>query len=190
MRWNGPLGAFTLLDARGVGVVHNGDVVKATAVGSTITCYINNTAIFSVNDTAYPSGNPGMGFYLQDGLGPTMPTTGLAVIRLQMELRLPTPTPTATAIPTATATPTHTPTTTPTPTPTFTPTPTATATATATFTPTPTPTATHTPTVHQQHAYTHIRADHPHLARLQSAPAPKGGPLLDGGNFEQCRHLS
>ena len=69
VRWNGPLGDFTLLDARSVGVV-NGDVVKATAVGSTITCYINNTAIFSVNDTTYPSGNPGMGFYLQDGLGP------------------------------------------------------------------------------------------------------------------------
>ena len=61
VRWNGPLGDFTLLDARGIGV-HNGDVVKATAVGSTITCYINNTAIFSVNDTTYPSGNPGMGF--------------------------------------------------------------------------------------------------------------------------------
>src|SRR4029077_4110249 len=69
LRWNGPLGDFTLLDARSVGVV-NGDVVKATAVGSTITCYINNTAIFSVDDTTYPSGNPGIGFYLQDGLGP------------------------------------------------------------------------------------------------------------------------
>jgi hypothetical protein len=69
VRRNGALGDFTLLDARSTGVV-NGDVVKATAVGSTITCYINNTAIFSVNDTTYPSGNPGMGFYLQDGLGP------------------------------------------------------------------------------------------------------------------------
>ena len=58
VRWNGPLGDFTRLGARRVGVV-NGDVVKATAVGSTITCYINNTAIFSVNDTTYPSGNPG-----------------------------------------------------------------------------------------------------------------------------------
>jgi hypothetical protein len=65
VRWNGPSGSFTLLDARVSPVVHNGDVVKATAVGSTITCYINNTAILSVNDTAYPSGNPGMGFYLQ-----------------------------------------------------------------------------------------------------------------------------
>ena len=52
MRWNGPLGSFTVFDARGIGV-HNGDVVKATAVGGPITCYINNTAIFSVNDTAY-----------------------------------------------------------------------------------------------------------------------------------------
>ena len=68
VRWNGPLGDFSLRNARRVGVV-NGDVVKATAVGSTITCYINNTAIFSVNDTTYPSGNPGMGFYLYGGLG-------------------------------------------------------------------------------------------------------------------------
>src|SRR5215831_13666238 len=68
VRWNGPLGDFSLLNARRVGVV-NGDVVKATAVGSTITSYINNTAIFSVNDTTYPSGNPGMGFYLYGGLG-------------------------------------------------------------------------------------------------------------------------
>jgi hypothetical protein len=71
VRWNGRLGDFTLLDARSVGVV-NGDVVKATAVGSTITCYINNSGIFSVNDTTYPSGNPGMGSYLQDGLGPPL----------------------------------------------------------------------------------------------------------------------
>ena len=130
VRWNGPLGDFTLLDARSVGVV-DGDVVKATAVGSTITCYINNTAIFSVNDTTYPSGNPGMGFYLQDGLGPPS-NYGFSSYTASDGTQTPTPTPTPTASPT------------PTPTATFTPTPTATA--TATFTPTPTPTATHTPT--------------------------------------------
>jgi hypothetical protein len=69
VRWNGPLGSFTLLDARTVGVA-NGDVVKATIVGSTITCYINGAVIFSVTDNTYSSGNPGMGFYLQDGFGP------------------------------------------------------------------------------------------------------------------------
>src|SRR5882724_8883187 len=70
VRWNGPLGDFTLLDARSVGVV-NGDVVKATIVGSTITCYINDAVIFGVTDSTYSSGNPGMGFYLQGGLGPS-----------------------------------------------------------------------------------------------------------------------
>ena len=107
VRWNGPLGDFTLLDARSVGVV-NGDVVKATAVGSTITCYINNTAIFSVNDTTYPSGNPGMGFYLQDGLGPPL-NYGFSSYTASDGTETPTPTPTATARPTATATPTPTP---------------------------------------------------------------------------------
>ena len=148
VRWNGPFGSFTGLDGRVSPVVHNGDVVKATAVGSTITCYINNTAIFSVNDTAYPSGNPGMGFYLQYYNEPVAIASnyGFSSFTASDGTPTPTPTPTTTAIPTATATPTHTPTTTATPTPTFTPTPTATATATVTFTPTPTPTATHTPT--------------------------------------------
>ena len=150
VRWNGPLGDFTLLDARSVGVV-NGDVVKATAVGSTITCYINNTAIFSVNDTTYPSGNPGMGFYLQDGLGPPL-NYGFSSYTASDGIQTPTPTPTPTASPTPTPTATFTPTPTATATATFTPTPTPTAThtptatPTATFTPTPTPTATHTPT--------------------------------------------
>jgi len=146
VRWNGPFGSFTPLDARTASVVHNGDVVKATAVGSTITCYINNNAIFSVNDTAYPSGNPGMGFYLQYYQNPVASASnyGFSSFTASDGTQTPTPAPTATAIPTATATPTHTPATTVTPTPTFTPT--ATATATATFTPTPTPTATHTPT--------------------------------------------
>jgi hypothetical protein len=84
-----------------VGVV-NGDVVKATAVGSTITCYINNSAIFSVNDTTYPSGNPGMGFYLQDGLGPPL-NYGFSSYTASDDT--PTPTPTPTVTPTATPTP-------------------------------------------------------------------------------------
>ena len=97
VRWNGPLGDFTLLDARSVGVV-NGDVVKATAVGSTITCYINITAIFSVNDISYPSGNPGMGFYLQGGLGPPL-NYGFSSYTASDGTQTPTPTPTATTTP-------------------------------------------------------------------------------------------
>jgi hypothetical protein len=98
VRWNGPLGDFTPLGNRRAGVV-NGDVVKATAVGSTITCYINNTAIFSVNDTTYPSGNPGMGFYLQGGLGPPV-DYGFSSYTASDGTPTPTPTPTATPTPT------------------------------------------------------------------------------------------
>jgi hypothetical protein len=93
VRWNGPLGDFTLLDARSVGVV-NGDVVKATIIGSTITCYINGAVIFSVTDSTYSSGNPGMGFYLQDGLGPPF-NYGFSSYTASDDTQTPTPTPTA-----------------------------------------------------------------------------------------------
>jgi len=67
VRWNGALGSWTLLDARTGPGLKDGDQVKATIVGSTITTYINNAAIFSVTDTAFTSGTPGLGFYLQGG---------------------------------------------------------------------------------------------------------------------------
>lgn len=107
VRWNGPLGDFTPLDSRTVGVV-NGDVVKATIVGSTITCYINNTAIFSVNDSTYSSGNPGMGFYLQDGLGPPL-NYGFSSYTASDGTETPTPTVTSTPTPSATPRPSPTP---------------------------------------------------------------------------------
>ena len=94
VRWNGPLGDFTLLDARNVGVV-NGDVVQATIVGSTITCYINGAVIFGVTDSTYSSGNPGMGFYLQDGLGPPF-NYGFSSYTASDGTQTPTPTPTPT----------------------------------------------------------------------------------------------
>src|SRR5262249_39631551 len=37
VRWEGPLNQFTYLDSRGGPGLHNGDVVKATAKGSTLT---------------------------------------------------------------------------------------------------------------------------------------------------------
>ena len=66
VRWNGPLGSWTLLDARDVGC-RNGDVLKGTISGSTITAYKNGSAVFSVNDGTFKSGSPGVGFYLQGG---------------------------------------------------------------------------------------------------------------------------
>lgn len=70
VRWNGPLGSFTLLDARTVGCA-NGDVFKATIVGTTITAYKNGTQIFQVTDSTYASGMPGMGFYIESGSSST-----------------------------------------------------------------------------------------------------------------------
>ena len=67
VRWNGPLGDFSFLDARVGPGLHNGDVVKATIVGSTITAYINGTQVVQVTDSTFTSGSPGMGFYIQGG---------------------------------------------------------------------------------------------------------------------------
>jgi hypothetical protein len=71
VRWNGPLGNFTYLDSRGGSAygVKDGDTVKATIVGNTITSYINGVAKLSVTDSTISSGSPGMGFYLQNGSG-------------------------------------------------------------------------------------------------------------------------
>jgi len=71
VRWNGPLGNFTYLwaqDGSQYGV-KTGDVVKATIIGNVITVYINGTKIASVTDNTYKTGNPGMGFYLNQGSG-------------------------------------------------------------------------------------------------------------------------
>ena len=72
VRWNGALGDFTPLLHRegnsqcGVG---NGDVVRATIVGSTITAYKNDVMIMQVTDSVFRSGNPGIGFFLHNFRG-------------------------------------------------------------------------------------------------------------------------
>lgn len=63
VRWNGPLGSFSLLDSRGI-VVRSGDLVKATAVGNTLTLYVNGSPRFSVQDSTFKNGSPGIGFYV------------------------------------------------------------------------------------------------------------------------------
>lgn len=82
VKWNGALGNFTLLDARTVGCA-NGDILKATISGTnpaTITAYKNGSAIFSVHDSAspYTSGQPGMGFYIQNGSSTTNANFGFS----------------------------------------------------------------------------------------------------------------
>jgi hypothetical protein len=67
VRWNGPLNKFSyLVHRQGAQYgVSDGDVVKATAVGSVITVYINGVLVAQTSDSTYPEGSPGIGFFLQ-----------------------------------------------------------------------------------------------------------------------------
>jgi hypothetical protein len=65
VRWNGPLGSFTYVNTTGATGCANGDVLKATIVGSTITVYKNGTQVLQGTDSTYTSGAPGIGFYDQ-----------------------------------------------------------------------------------------------------------------------------
>jgi len=71
VRWNGPFGNFTLLDAIDGSnmALHNGDTIKCIASGNTITAYINGAQKLKVTDGTYTNGNPGIGAYLQNATG-------------------------------------------------------------------------------------------------------------------------
>ena len=71
VRWNGPLGNFTYVTDRNGPGLHDGDVIKATIQGSTITVYLNGTQILQGTDSTYATGAPGMGFFLQGATGLT-----------------------------------------------------------------------------------------------------------------------
>jgi len=66
VRWNGPVGDFTILKQENgpeYGVA-DGDSISATIVGNVITAYINGVMKSQVKDSTYTSGSPGMGFNL------------------------------------------------------------------------------------------------------------------------------
>lgn len=67
VRWNGPLGNFAYVTGAVGPGLHNGDIVKATIVGTTITAYINGTQIVQGTDSTFSNGSPGMGFYIEGG---------------------------------------------------------------------------------------------------------------------------
>jgi hypothetical protein len=46
---------------------HDGDVVKATMIGSLITVYINGNEVAYANDSTFTTGSPGIGFYFIRG---------------------------------------------------------------------------------------------------------------------------
>lgn len=73
VRWNGPLatigavnGEFTQLIHQVRANVANGDVVRSTVIGSTITAYVNGSQVAQVTDTKWVAGQPGMGFWLHN----------------------------------------------------------------------------------------------------------------------------
>ena len=64
VRWNGAAGNFTEL-VHNTGAtygVQDGDVVKATIVGTSIKGYINGAEKCAATDSTYGNGNPGIGF--------------------------------------------------------------------------------------------------------------------------------
>jgi len=68
-RWNGTRGDFTTIwgDQGTLYQVNDGDTVKATIVGNTITAYINGVQVSTITDTVLTTGNPGVGFYSSKG---------------------------------------------------------------------------------------------------------------------------
>jgi hypothetical protein len=74
VRWNGPINNFTYLaispgNCGNIAQLKNGDRVKASMSGSTITTWIDRGSGYvqqcQATDTTFTSGKPGMGFYTQ-----------------------------------------------------------------------------------------------------------------------------
>ena len=70
-RWDGILGAFMMLkETHGSKYgVADGDVVKASIKGDTITVWINGVEITQARDYLFTKGNPGIGFYIEGTTG-------------------------------------------------------------------------------------------------------------------------
>jgi FG-GAP-like repeat len=68
VRWNGPLGNFTVINARPI-AVHNGDTLGASIAGNMITVFLNGVVQYTVTDSTFNSGSPGIGFFLQGTTG-------------------------------------------------------------------------------------------------------------------------
>lgn len=79
VRWNGALGDFTTLDQH-TGAQYKavtGDVLKLTAVGSTITAYVNGAQVAQATDATWATGSPGIGFQCDDNGDADNATFGL-----------------------------------------------------------------------------------------------------------------
>ena len=68
VRWNGALGDFTILKGDSLNGCADGDVIKATISGATITAYKNGTQMLQYTDPSpWNSGTPGLGLYVHGG---------------------------------------------------------------------------------------------------------------------------
>jgi hypothetical protein len=63
VRWNGGLGAFTVLAGGRYRALRSGDTFKAEINGNAIAIYANDTKLAEVTDNTYATGNPGIGFF-------------------------------------------------------------------------------------------------------------------------------
>jgi hypothetical protein len=77
VRWNGPLGSFAYVGQSGT-QCKDGDILKATIQGSTITVYLNGNQVMSRNDSTFSSGAPGIGFYMVSGNSGTNQSFGFS----------------------------------------------------------------------------------------------------------------
>lgn len=69
VRWNGAHANFTILSQDNTHSVVDGDIVKATIDGSGhIAAFINGVQIITATDTTYTTGQPGMGFFLENSV--------------------------------------------------------------------------------------------------------------------------
>ena len=66
VRWDGPLGKFTYLaDLRGTNYgLKDGDTLKASVIGNTISLYINGIKKAQAQDETFKTGDPGIGEFL------------------------------------------------------------------------------------------------------------------------------
>ena len=62
VRWNGPLNDFTYIGRTAI-TCSDGDVLKAVALGDTISVYRNLVKVLEARDGQFSSGSPGIGFY-------------------------------------------------------------------------------------------------------------------------------
>jgi len=67
VRWDGSLGKFTYLTQKEGPKyrLSDGDLIKATIVGTLISAYRNDTLILQASDGTYSTGSPGIGFWLK-----------------------------------------------------------------------------------------------------------------------------